>query len=68
MCDLNSNVQNITNECNVNVMGTIVETPCLESCLSAVNYGIINCLYYYNQDEIKNKLFAIINFCKNYIN
>lgn len=65
MCDLSANALNITHNCNVNVMGTIVETPCLDICIGAVNYAIINCLSYYPSSEIINKLFGILNFCHN---
>jgi hypothetical protein len=65
VCELQYNVENITNNCNVNVMGTVVETPCIDICIGAINYALINCLYYYDKNEIMNKLFSIINFCNN---
>ena len=62
-CNLNENALNITTNCDVNGLGTIVRQPCVAVCLGAVNYAILYCLPYYNDQKLISKLLGIVYYC-----
>ena len=65
MCDYVSLANNITRDCNVDIMGNEVFTPCATECIAVVSYCLMYCYDFFVDNNIINKLTDIFDFCFN---
>jgi len=62
-CDIVELSNNITNFCDVDVMGIIVRSPCAVDCLKSISYGLMYCTDFFIQHDMIYKLTSIYDFC-----
>ena len=62
-CDIFHNVLNITDACQTSVLGTTIETPCVELCMGALSYAIIRCRSIYIQSDLYDKIKHLLYIC-----
>ena len=63
MCDYLILANNITRDCNVDVTGQQVATPCAIECIAVVSYCLMSCYVFFVQNNLINKLTDIFDFC-----
>jgi len=63
-CDIVDLSKNITNFCDIDVMGIIVRNPCCEDCLKSISYGLMFCTDFFIKHRMINKLTEIFDFCR----
>ena len=63
MCDYVTLAENITNNCNVNIMGDQVATPSAIECIAVVSYCLRYCYPFFVENNIINKLTTIYDYC-----
>ena len=65
VCDVYSNVMNITNYCEVDIMGIEIKTPCVPLCIAALQYAYTYCSYIYGMSNLLEKITALLKKCEN---
>tara|TARA_R110002126_G_scaffold56341_1_gene150567 strand:+ start:127 stop:378 length:252 start_codon:yes stop_codon:yes gene_type:complete len=63
-CDIYENVLNITNHCEVDVMGVEIHTPCIPLCITALSYAVNYCGYIYGHTELLSKIINLLKICQ----
>jgi len=63
MCDYINLASNITNHCNVNIMGNKVATPCAIECIAVVSYCLRFCYPWFVENNIIDRLTDIYDYC-----
>ena len=63
-CDIYENVLNITNHCEVDVMGVEINTPCIPLCITALSYAVNYCGYIYGHTELLSKIINLLKICQ----
>ena len=56
LCNIYDNVINITNNCETSLLGTSIKTPCIDICMGALSYALINCRHIYQQSDLYEKI------------
>ena len=64
-CDIYQNVLNITNHCEVDIMGIEIHTPCIPLCIQSLQYAVQYCSYIYGHTELLNKIINLLSICDN---
>ena len=64
-CNVYQNVLNITNHCEVDILGTEISTPCVPLCISALSYAVHYCSEIYGHTELLNKIISLLKKCEN---
>jgi hypothetical protein len=64
-CDIYHNVLNITDFCEVDILGTNIKTPCVASCIASLTYGVLYCSEIYGHTELLNKIISLLKKCEN---
>ena len=64
ICDIYNAVTNITDNCEINVMGTDVSTPCVPLCVASMYYAVNHCSYIFSQSELLDKLLKLLKKCE----
>ena len=64
ICDIYNAVVNITNNCEINVMGTQINTPCLPICVASLYYAMNHCSAIFGQTELLNKIINLLKQCE----
>jgi hypothetical protein len=63
-CDIYSNVLNITDHCQINLMGTNIKTPCIPLCITALTYAVNYCGYIYGHTDLLLKIVNLLHRCE----
>ena len=63
-CDIYSNVLNITDHCQVDIMGIDIKTPCIPLCITALTYAINYCGYIYGHTDLLLKIVNLLQTCQ----
>ena len=63
ICDIYTNVLNITNHCEVDVMGIDIKTPCNFLCVLSLQYAIHSCKYIYGKSNLLEKIINLLKLC-----
>tara|TARA_R110000765_G_scaffold376691_3_gene467419 strand:+ start:205 stop:447 length:243 start_codon:yes stop_codon:yes gene_type:complete len=64
-CDVYQSVMDMENHCEVDVMGTNVETPCVASCIASLTYAVHYCSNIYGHTDLLNKIISLLKKCEN---
>jgi hypothetical protein len=64
ICDIYNAVVNITDNCEINVMGTDVKTPCVPLCVASMYYAVNQCSYIFSQSQLLDKLTHLLKKCE----
>ena len=64
-CDIYQNVLNITNHCEVDIVGIQIKTPCIPLCITALTYATTYCSYIYGHTELLQKIINLLKICQN---
>ncbi len=63
-CDIYNNVENITTNCQINLLGTSITTPCIPLCITALQYAVSHCEFIYGQSHLLEKIINLLKSCE----
>ena len=64
-CTIYSAVVNITNHCEVDLLGYEIKTPCIPLCISALTYAANYCSTIFGQSNLLEKIINLLKTCEN---